>query len=244
MLFRSNKLPNNDFTGRINNPIHNDMLNIFSISLKYKEKPIEKENSKIVFNMGDSNATVNFFSGTGLNTGVANIKTMMERYNFVDTDIDILNNDIKNKSRRTIYNSLLSSQNPSYLSPIRKFTLTDGTQLGFYETKLSKNKTFSELQTIILNNLNKIQGSTKTNINDLLHSLIINFDTYSQSISIKNIITYFRYFTEIFDKMINITTNITGSVLHPLNSPNSSDNITNDLENIKKALYYNIYVCL
>ena len=139
---------------------------------------------------------------------------------------------------------MLSSQNPSYLSPIRKFTLTDGTQLGFYETKLSKNKTFSELQTIILNNLNKIQGSTKTNINDLLHSLIINFDTYSQSISIKNIITYFRYFTEIFDKMINITTNITGSVLHPLNSPNSSDNITNDLENIKKALYYNIYVCL
>ena len=60
---------------------------------------------------------------------------------------------------------MLSSQNPSYLSPIRKFTLTDGTQLGFYETKLSKNKTFSELQTIILNNLNILNVKNSKNFN-------------------------------------------------------------------------------
>ena len=236
------KLSANTIDERIRNPINNNMLNIFAISLKYKEKPIEKELTKTIFNMGDSNATVNFFSGTGLNTGIANIKIIMENYDFVESNTTILNENIKNKSRRTIYNSLLSSQNPSYISPLRKFKLTDGTQLGFYETKLSEKKTFIELQNLILENLKALDTNKNrrfTKINDLLIDLIQNFDTQEASISIKNILGYLKDFDVLFTRLQRVT-----DANSPLSPPNSADVITDYLENIKKALYYNIYVCL
>ena len=237
---------------RANNPINNNMLNIFSISLKYKEKPIEEESGKKIFNMGDSNATVNFFSGTGLNTGVANIRMIMEEYDFNDTNINILNNKIKNKSRRTIYNSLLSSQNPSYLSPKRKFNLLDGTQLGFYEKNISQNKNLDEIKEIIFDTINnsdlyKTKG-TKTGtptqyITQILNTIISDREmSKDQAGSVRNIAGYLKYFEDIFTEILN-TTNPNSPLSNPDDS-DASDNIREDIENIKKALYYNTYVFL
>lgn len=237
---------------RANNPINNDMLNIFSISLKYKEKPIEEEDGKKIFNMGDSNATVNFFSGTGLNTGVANIKMIMEEYDFNDTNINTLNNKIKTKSRRTIYNSLLSSQNPSYLSPKRKFNLPDGTQLGFYEKNISQNKNLDEIKEIIFDTINNselyigkgIKTGTPTDyITQILEKIIsLNEMSMNEAGSVRNIAGYLRNFEDIFTEILNTT-----KPDSPLSNPDDSqpsDNINADIENIKKALYYNTYVCL
>jgi hypothetical protein len=242
-----NKLPDKNISTRTNNPINNDLLSIFTISLKYKEKPIEEERGKKIFNMGDSNATVNFFSGTGLNTGVANIRMIMEDYDFVDKNINDLNTKIKNKSRRTIYNSLLSSQNPSYISPERKFKLSDGTQLGFYEKNISKNKNLDEIKKIICDTINNSdlykQIGIEPDITRLLDKIISSQNiSVNNAGSVKNIAGYLRYFEDIFREIL-----ITTKPNSPLSNPDDSelsDNIDNDIENIKKALYYNTYVCL
>jgi hypothetical protein len=104
-------------------PVHEKLPGIFPITLKYKLKSIEEDSNKLVFNMGDTNTTVNFFSGTGLNTGVANVRKILTEFKLNNQqNIDEMNDKLMKKNRRTIYNSLLSSQNASYLSPKRLFT--------------------------------------------------------------------------------------------------------------------------
>jgi hypothetical protein len=123
-------------------PIHEKLKTIFPIVLKYKMNTIEKIDSKLIFNLGDSNTTVNFFSGTGLNTGISNVKKILLDYRN-DLDIRKLNKKYEIKNRRTIYNSLLSSQNPSFLSPIRLF-FSDTENIGPFE----KNITDKEIEDI------------------------------------------------------------------------------------------------
>ncbi len=117
-----------------NNPIKGLYAPIFPITLKYKENVIEEDKkiNKTIFNMGDSGATVNFFSGTGLNTGVSNIKNILENYKIDKTNTTNLNEMIRIKNRRTIYNSLSSSQNPSVLSGVRNFQYGNE-KLGFFK---------------------------------------------------------------------------------------------------------------
>ena len=64
----------------------------------------------------------------------------------IEGNNDDLNNEIKRKNRRTIYNSLLSSQNPSHLSPIREFETEN---LGPFKQNIASNATdFASIKTI------------------------------------------------------------------------------------------------
>ena len=136
-------------------PIHSKMKSIFPITLKYKLTSIENINNKTIFNLGDSNTSVNFFSGTGLNTGIATSKFILENYS-IDNDGNTrdMNEKLRIKNRRTIYNSLLSSQNPSHLSRIRNFSInSDPTRIlenvGFYRNMLKNKLTREEINGLV-----------------------------------------------------------------------------------------------
>ena len=115
----------NMFTEIKDTPINETFGTIFPITLRYKEATIEMQNDKKIFNLGDSNTTVNFFSGTGLNTGILNVKKILTDYkhNLSEEQVVDLNKKYKKSNRRTVYNSLLSSQNPSVLSVTRIFEM-------------------------------------------------------------------------------------------------------------------------
>ena len=133
-------------------PIHSKMKSIFPITLKYKLKSIENINRKIIFNIGDSNTSVNFFSGTGLNTGIAASKFILENY-LIDNEknTEEMNEKLKIKHRRTLYNSLLSSQNPSHLSRIRNFSINTNIMenIGFYKNMIKNKITKTEIEFLI-----------------------------------------------------------------------------------------------
>jgi len=133
-------------------PIHSKMKSIFPITLKYKLKSIENVNDKIIFNVGDSNTSVNFFSGTGLNTGIAASKFILEKY-LIDNEENTrkMNEKLKIKHRRTIYNSLLSSQNPSHLSRIRNFKVNSKIMenIGFYRNMIKNKITKEEIVALV-----------------------------------------------------------------------------------------------
>jgi hypothetical protein len=179
------------FEEQVQNPIQGLQPPIFPITLKYKENVIEDYINKTIFNMGDSGATVNFFSGTGLNTGVSNIKNILENYKTDKTNTTDLNEMIRKKNRRTIYNSLSSSQNPSVLSGIRNFQYPGPPpqKLGFF-----KNNTNNDLITEkvnILNNDNENEWIDKDQIRHInnIKKYYDNFDTIFD-------ITFPRFFPE------------------------------------------------
>jgi hypothetical protein len=204
----------------IDNPIDESKKSIFTITLKYKENTVETENNKIIFNMGDSNTTVNFFSGTGLNTGISNIRNILDNFNYVTQDTTNINETLKVKNRRTIYNSLLSSQNPSYLSPLRKFTIPSSTipsttnNSGFYIKNISEKNNFDEIKAIAIK---IILRDIQSNILMVQHN--------------KNIKKYLDNFEDIFNKISTTTL--------PLSTETKQY-----VENIKKATYFNTFVCL
>jgi len=133
-------------------PIHSNMKNIFPITLKYKLKTIEEDNTKKIFNVGDSNTSVNFFSGTGLNTGISTCNYILKNFRFNDDkNTEKINNELKVKNRRTIYNSLLSSQNPSHLSQIRNFKVDNNiiNNIGFHKNNFKKQLDYKDIEKLV-----------------------------------------------------------------------------------------------
>jgi 2-polyprenyl-6-methoxyphenol hydroxylase-like FAD-dependent oxidoreductase len=126
-----------------NTPIHKESKSIFPITIKYKKSTIEEVDEKIIFNLGDANTTVNFFSGTGLNTGVSNIRYLLDNYKLNKSQTDSINNNLMKKNRRTIYNSLLSTQNPTYLS---EFRLYDNKSIGPFINNPTKKISYDQFK--------------------------------------------------------------------------------------------------
>jgi hypothetical protein len=151
-------------------PIHKDFSSLFGISLKYKQNAIRNtDNKKIIF-VGDSNTTVNFFSGTGVNNGLSNLKYILENFN---QNIQVTNNYLENKNRKTIYNSLLSSQNISQLSGERVFKEDDksyGPYINYYTSK-TDNLNLSPLDRNI-----DTGGESSNNSYKNLYDLLENYD--------------------------------------------------------------------
>jgi hypothetical protein len=214
--------------GIIENPINETFKNIFPIVLRYKLNTIEKDEDtkKLVFNLGDSNTTVNFFSGTGLNTGISNIKKILTDYrsNLQDSEIAQRNEEYKNSNRRTIYNSLLSSQNPSVLSVERKFSCDDPkNKYGPFIQNISK-KPITEIDVIINTIIEKDGISNK--IDHENHPI-----QYNRIENLINLLKKFSSFYEYF--LINERLGFDVSQIDK-----------DDYHLIYKALKWNLFVCL
>jgi len=215
-----------------NIPIHEKLKTIFPITLRYKINTIEKNMGKTIFNLGDSNTTVNFFSGTGLNTGVSNIKKILSDYktNLDNNKIKELNKNYMHKNRRTIYNSLLSSQNPSILSPIRMY---ESNKIGPFKTYISKG-TLEEVNQNINHILNQKPAEVKE-LNDLIDINVYEFseDKHLRAANLflllKNFESFFKYF---------VTQEIPGTTNEDINNP-----MLKFIE-IHKVIKWNLFVCI
>lgn len=126
--------------------IFRELLNIFGISLKYRDEYVRKEDGKTIVFVGDSGATVNFFSGTGVNNGVANLKYILEHHN---DDLPAINKYLEKKNRKTIYNSLLTSQNSSHMGPKKSFNV-DGKEVGCFAKYSSTIGTVEQLRDLYI----------------------------------------------------------------------------------------------
>ena len=222
----------------IETPINETFANVFPITLRYKVNTIETQevngNSKKIFNMGDSNTTVNFFSGTGLNTGILNIKKILNDYrNDLSFDkIQDLNKSYEISNRRTIYNSLLSSQNSTFLSVQRIFKLDSDEFIGPFIRNIS-NKSKSEIDEII----------NKYNIkfNDVIKAINDNLVKF-RLMNIRTLLSYFDNFYKVFivhenEKKLKNKTDIDFKE-EMINDEKS------DYAQIFKALKWNLFVCL
>jgi hypothetical protein len=195
---------------------------------------IEKddETGKVVFNLGDSNTTVNFFSGTGLNTGISNIKKILTDYrsNLSNRTIAERNDEYKISNRRTIYNSLLSSQNPSILSVERKFCHEDsGQKYGPFIQNISK-KTIGDIDTII--------NSFMVDIDDKIN-LMNNIEVSSYTIQgkrLKNLRNLLRNFRSFYQHFLTQE--------RPRFDVSQIDNSASEYHLIYKGLKWNLFVCL
>ena len=215
-----------------NIPIHENSKTIFPITLRYKINTIEKNMGKTIFNLGDSNTTVNFFSGTGLNTGVSNIRKILSDYktNLDDNKIKELNKNYMHKNRRTIYNSLLSSQNSSILSPIRMY---ENNKVGPFKTYISKG-TLDEVN----QNIDHILNQKPDEVKKLNEFIDVNVYEYLQDknlraanffLLLKNFESFFEYF---------VTQEISGTTNADINNP------TLKFIEILKAVKWNLFVCI
>jgi len=209
-----------------NTPIHNKLKTCFPIALRYKEKTIENDNGYLVFNMGDSNTTVNFFSGTGLNTGISNIKNIFEKYliNNSEEKTQSLNLYLEKKNRRTIYNSLFSTQNASMMLNIRNFKINpDGTRNRYLDT------TYKYIGPFVSNLNEKMSyDEAKKYIDDNIKYYRKNFMAELEFNG--EILTYLLNFESFFDYFFNKDT--LGSMLE-----------VTQINEIKKLLYLNIFEC-
>jgi hypothetical protein len=219
-------------------PINETFATVFPITLRYKVNTIETQEinsrNKIIFNMGDSNTTVNFFSGTGLNTGILNVKKILTDYrnNLPETDINQLNKSYEKSNRRTIYNSLLSSQNSTTLSAVRNFKLDNGDTFGPYIRNISS-KSFQEIDTILTNyemkfnlmisyNENPVEKQRITNLNILLKKFNKFYELFVESENNKQIVN--KHDPDFIKADIM--------------------NDSSDYNKILKVLKWNLFVCL
>ena len=62
-------------------PFSEDHLAFFGVPLKYKEDAIKNRDGKKIIFVGDSNSTVNFFSGTGVNGGISTLQYVLVNFN-------------------------------------------------------------------------------------------------------------------------------------------------------------------
>jgi hypothetical protein len=207
-----------------NTPIHEKLMGIFPITLRYKIHTIEKDNGKTIFNLGDSNTTVNFFSGTGLNTGISNVKKILTDYKTTlgDNDIKELNKNYMHKNRRTIYNSLLSSQNPSILSPIRIY---ENKKFGPFKTFISKG-TLSEVN----RNIDYILSQKEDEVQKLEEFVNYSYpDISNKELRAANLYLLLKNFESFFEHFVN---------------EEKISIAQHDIENITKALKWNLFVCI
>ncbi len=206
-------------------PINETFATVFPITLRYKVKTIESQEIngkvKIIFNLGDSNTTVNFFSGTGLNTGILNVKKILNEYkkNIQAEELNCLNKSYEKSNRRTIYNSLLSSQNSSILSVQRNFE----NNYGPFIQNVS-NKSLEEINRIIDSIISKKKISPSSGRIYVINSLLNSFDKI------------FKLFAQCENDKHR--PNDTGFRVEML------DNELSDYNKILKALKWNLFVCL
>jgi hypothetical protein len=210
-----------------NNPVNASLASVFEVILKYKEKTIKKDSDKTIFFIGDSNTTVNFFSGTGVNNGLRHLEHILKNYKLDESENTKINNDLMNSNRKVIYNSLLSTQNYSYISPKRIFNLTNevGNNYGPFLTNfISKNiGNLDEINQYIDELIQKI---------NLRYQEVIN-DPYSAPSKSKNgsilLYTYMRYYDLMFDKIIETLQIPVDEPLIPIIKYNIKYNLVNVL---------------
>ena len=220
----------NMFTEIKDTPINETFGTIFPITLRYKEATIEMQNDKKIFNLGDSNTTVNFFSGTGLNTGILNVKKILTDYkhNLSEEQVVDLNKKYKKSNRRTVYNSLLSSQNPSVLSVTRIFEM-GATSYGPFKKNISLN-TIKDIDDIIS------AYNFDTDLNDV---------TGEQNGRMVCIVDLFKSFNKFFTEFVlHENTYMNQDKTDPNFSKANIDDTSSDYHIIYKTLKWNLFVCL
>ena len=172
-----------------------------------------------------------------MNTGVSNVKKILTQFNFLLSSVEInsLNKNYEIKNRRTIYNSLISSQNPSQLSPIRQFN-----------KGVDKDKDKYNLGPFIKNVSNKPINEINDMINFILDKKMVNEGTEHIYHFVNRLTDYDYESNSLLMRMknlIKLLQNFDGFYEYFVTQEIKADE-DSDYHKIFKALKWNLFVCI